>query len=580
MMDRFLKITALAVGLSSSTVMGQDYERFAPKPVPKDSSEVEIVSNIPEAMGSDEVLVDALSGVVLVQSGDAVKRDGQSVQGLSMQGFDLLVGSDFPAVVEPYFGKPVTLLMLNQLSRDIIVFYRQMNFPLVDVIVPEQDITTGTVQLVVTESLLGTVRAEGNRWVASRTLEGQVRINSGERIDARRLLKDINWLNQNPFRSVDVVFTEGEELGTTDILLRTEDRFPIRIYAGYEDTGNDLTGEERFIFGANWGNAFFLDHQLNYQYTASTNFEDVAAHSVSYVAPLPWRHTLTAFASFVDTQADAVPFTLAGSSAQAGIRYTVPLPDIKTYAHEVYAGFDWKQSDNTLEFGFVPVSANTEDIGQFLFGYRASLPDRFGVSALDLQVVHSPGGIFGHQNDSDFRSVRATADDDYTYLRLNVSRLTRLPWDFTLSTELNWQITNTSLLASEQLGFGGFSSIRGYDERELINTDEGFFIRNELRLPAFSVLQLFGQTVGEKWADDQLQFLAFWDYGMAEAASGQVTRIDGSTADRVYMSGIGPGLRYTVNQWLSVRADYAFQLIDTRNGRYASRWHLGIIVSY
>ncbi|MEM6602136.1 MAG: hypothetical protein AAF649_12180, partial [Verrucomicrobiota bacterium] len=67
---------------------------------------------------------------------------------------------------------------------------------------------------------------------------------------------------------------------------------------------------------------------------------------------------------------------------------------------------------------------------------------------------------------------------------------------------------------------------------------------------------------------------------IAQAADGQVTRVDGTTFDKVYMSSVGPGLRYTVNNWLSVRADYAFQLIDTGNARYASRWHLGVIVSY
>ncbi|MEM1159010.1 MAG: ShlB/FhaC/HecB family hemolysin secretion/activation protein [Verrucomicrobiota bacterium] len=160
------------------------------------------------------------------------------------------------------------------------------------------------------------------------------------------------------------------------------------------------------------------------------------------------------------------------------------------------------------------------------------------------------------------------------------SRLTRLPWDFSLFNEFTWQISNASLLSSEQLGFGGFNSIRGYDERELSNTDEGWILRNELRFPAFSVLQISGNPFGKNWANDQLQFLAFWDYGKAWAGDGLVTRIDGVTTHDVDMSGVGPGLRYNVNNWMTIRADYAFQLIDTGNARYASRWHLGVILSY
>jgi hemolysin activation/secretion protein len=445
---------------------------------------------------------------------------------------------------------------------------------------PSRTLRRGRCKLVIVESVLGGVRAEGNRWFASRSLEGKVRIEPGERINARRLLKDLEWLNINPFRSVDLVLAPGADQGTTDVILRTEDRFPLRIYAGYEDTGNDLTGDERFIFGANWGNAFWLDHQLNYQHTTSTDFQDLSAHSISYIAPLPWRHTLTLFTSFVDTEAAAVPFNLEGSSAQAGLRYAVPLPDIKNYGHEIYIGFDWKQSDSSLEFGFAPVAANTTDIGQFIYGYRAGLPDSCGRTALDLQLVHSPGNLFDHQNQLDYAASRMGADDDYLYMRLNVSRLTELPWGFSLLNELEWQVSDTNLLSPEQLGFGGYASIRGYDERELTGTDEGWIVRNEFRLPAFSVSSLLGDPLGEAWAGDQLQFLFFWDYGVANAGTGLVTRIDGMTREDVAMSGLGPGIRYTVNRWLSVRADYAFQMIDTGNSRYNSRWHLGIIVSY
>lgn len=565
------------------SVQGQDFERFAPKPVPQEQQTPEIPSEVPDALGEDDVLVDSLIGVVLVDSLDKVVLEGLQVEGITADDFEILQDEDFPRVIEPYLGQPLSMQSLNQIVRDIIIYYRENDYPVVDVIVPEQDITTGTVQILVVEGRVGAVRVEGNEWFATKLLSGQVRIQSGDRIKSTKLLKDLSWLNRNPFRSVDLVFAPGEELGGTDVVLRVEDRFPIRVYFGYEDSGNDLTGDERWLMGANWGNAFGLDHQLNYQYTASSNFQDIGAHSASYVVPLPWRHTLTAFGSFVESETvvpGATPFNLQGNSAQLGIRYTVPLPDIKTYRHEFFAGFDWKQSDSSLEFGVVPVTANTTDIGQFLYGYRGTLPDSHGVTALDVQVVHAAAGLFDHQSIADYRATRATADNEYTYMRLKFSRLTQLPWELTLSNEFNWQISNASLLSSEQLGFGGYSSIRGYDERELANTDEGWFVRNELRLPAFSMLQIFGNPFGSNWANDQLQLLGFWDYGIAQAADGQVTRVDGTTFDKVYMSSVGPGLRYTVNNWLSVRADYAFQLIDTGNARYASRWHLGVIVSY
>ncbi|MEM6884377.1 MAG: ShlB/FhaC/HecB family hemolysin secretion/activation protein [Verrucomicrobiota bacterium] len=584
-MNRLLKtgIACVVFGFSMFGIRAQDYERFAPKLVPQEERVSEVPSEVPEAVGEQDVLVEEFKGLVIVDSLDAVSLEGSSTRGISAEGFDLLRNETFPKVVEPYFGQPLSLKSLNELVRDIIIYYRDNDYPVVDVIVPEQEITNGTVQLVVVEGRVDDVEVEGNKWFATRTLKGQVRVQSGDRIRATRLLKDVSWLNRNPFRSVDLVFAPGEELGTTDVIFRTQDRFPVRFYAGYEDSGNDITGDERWVLGFNWGDAFWQGHQLNYQYTASSNFQDIGAHSASYVVPLPWRHTLTAFVSFVESETQipgTTPFNLQGNSAQAGIRYTIPLPEIENYQHELFAGFDWKQSDSSLEFGVVPVTANTTDVGQFLYGYRGTLPDSHGVTSLDVQVVHSPGDWFPHQNDADYRATRAQARAEYTYMRLKLSRLTKLPWEFSLYNEFNWQLANVSLLSSEQLGFGGYNSIRGYDERELSNTDKGWFIRNELRTPPISISQLFSKPFGSNWANDQLQFLVFWDYGIAQSNNGLVTRADGNTLRTVYMSGIGPGIRYSIGNYLSIRADYAFQLNDTGNARYDSRWHLGVIVSY
>ena len=63
-----------------------------------------------------------------------------------------------------------------------------------------------------------------------------------------------NWLNNNPFRQVDVVFKPGEKLGATDVELDVNDRLPFRPYVGYEDSGTRFTGPDRFItgFGDPW----------------------------------------------------------------------------------------------------------------------------------------------------------------------------------------------------------------------------------------------------------------------------------------------------------------------------------------
>jgi hemolysin activation/secretion protein len=107
----------------------------------------------------------------------------------------------------------------------------------------------------------------------------------------------------------------------------------------------------------------------------------------------------------------------------------------------------------------------------------------------------------------------------------------------------------------------------------VINGDSGIIIANELRTPPISPGQIFGIT----HATDQLQFLAFADYGVAtntKAVTGP-----GSSSS---LLGVGPGIRYLVNPYFSVRADYGFQLKDANVPGITnhSRLELGAILSY
>ena len=89
---------------------------------------------------------------------------------------------------------------------------------------------------------------------------------------ADELTSDLNWINRNPFLQSNILMAPGGAPGTTDLMLRTQDRFPLRVYAGFENSGNQFTGDERILTGFNYGNLFGLGQQLSYQFTSG---EDV-----------------------------------------------------------------------------------------------------------------------------------------------------------------------------------------------------------------------------------------------------------------------------------------------------------------
>lgn len=574
---------AAALILQASATLAQDFERIAPKePPPNPPVQRLPVPALPPAAVPDggAVILPALKGLVFVGRTDALRRGGSDTRGISVDGVDTLDRPEFRAMLAPYLGQPVTLDRLNEITRATVVFSRQNDRPLVDVIVPEQDVSSGTVQILVAEFVAGAIRPEGNRWFSDALLTGEVRTRPGERISARSLLDDVNWLNQNPFRRVDLVYQRSTQPGASDIVLRTTDRFPVRVFAGYENTGSQSTERGRTFAGFNWGNALWLDHQFSYQFTTSPDFwrkgtggrTHFTGHSASYVIPLPWRHKLTVFGSYAESLPKVpLSFRQLGRSSQVSARYAVPLGEMWGATHEVQAGFDWKRSNNSLEFGGTSVSSATSDIAQWMVGYGASRPDDWGLTAFSGSLFLSPGGFDAKNRTAAFQAQRAGAEGRYTYARLGVDRVTTLPSSFSWLVRVQGQLANRTLLPSEQLGFGGEASVRGYDERQ-VNGDQGLLVSSELRTPEFSLFK----AVGEREMADKLQLLAFWDYGVAHNR-----RLGVGEEKLTRLSSAGVGLRYALAPYALAKVDYGWQFIGAgRTAAGGGRPHFAITFAY
>jgi hemolysin activation/secretion protein len=555
----------------------QSFQPIAPKQPEKPAPGKVVNQETPPPMtahGDNEVLVDHLKGIVLVSDPKQVKAGGVTAhQPVEPGSIVLARDPDFTAAVQPYLGQSVTLKSLAELTRTIVAYFRDHDRPVVNVSVPQQSITSGYVQIVVIISRVEKIDATGAKWFSNDMLKAQVDLRPGEEISGNQLASDLSWINRNPFLQSDVLMAPGDAPGTTDLLLRTQDRFPVRFYAGYEDSGNQYTGDDRILTGFNYGNLFGLGQQLSYQFTTGENVNKFTAQSGTYVIPLPWKHQLTFFGSYANSSADLGDgLSSGGVNWQVSARYEIPLPGSDKFTESVTGGFDFKRSNNDLIFGVASFSDVFTDVDQFVLGYQATYQDDYGSTAFNGTGFWSPGGLTNNNDDFDYNGTRLGARSNYAYGILTLNRVTRLPYDFSWTVRGLVQESDANLLPSEQLGLGGYDTVRGYDERE-VNGDNGFLLSTEVATPPISLAEL----VGIKSVKDQLQFLGFVDYGGTTLH--HVTEAD--TNPQTNLLGIGPGFRYVINPYLSVRFDYGFQMIDTGfDSRHNSRAHFGIVVSY
>lgn len=498
-------------------------------------------------------------------------KEKKSFKGVTFVGLDIPGDAQILAnrLSAFFHDKSFTQDIINQIKKEIIFYYRENKHPLVAVSVPEQEITDGVLKIKVVEGKLGKIKVKGNRYAKSDQITKWIKLKSGDSINEKKLLQDLSWINSNPFRNVSITYVPGEEYGSTDLWLNVEDRRPVRLYAGGDNTGSQFTGQTRWFAGVNFANFFYPDNLLSYQYTTANSLKVFQSHTGQFILPLPWRHTLNVFGAYATVEPKITGFTSKGKSYQASGRYDMPLWfAYPSWQQTVTLGFDFKGTNNNLIFGSdVEIAEGSlVNIAQFILSYHLGVEPGYQKISTGIDFFWSPGEMISHQSLSDFHTLNPKASAKYFYARFVYAHEVNIYRNFSLFGSCQLQLSNSNLLPSEQLALGGYSTVRGYPER-VVNGDNGLCLNFEARSPHYSPLK--------KITKDDLYLLAFIDFGYAWDHS----KVPGLPLTQTLL-GIGPGLRYRISSYFNMRFDLGFPLSKVENASKNPRVHLSAILSY
>lgn len=511
------------------------------------------------------VVLKTLNGLVFVPEASMVQANGTPVKGVVTH-VDLLNKRAFLTKMQSHLGRKLTLAGIDQITKEVVQFCSEEHRPLVNVVVPEQNVDSGTVQILVTEFHVGEVRTKGNRWFSDRSIASDIHLKHGDSIDTQSLLGEMDAANTNPFRRVSLVYEPSKQAGYTDLVLQTQDQLPFRFYSGFDNSGTPATGHDRWNFGALWGNVAGTGSQVSYQFSSSSDLFthpshpagepggwSFEGHSLSWTTPFHWGDSLIISGDYERSVPNVgLGLGLLGVSGQASVRYLHNLPRTERFTQSLQAGYDFKSTNNNLDFGGISVSANQVEVDQFPLTYTAGLSDSWGATSVTTSLVYSPSGLTGNNNSLAFQPGmnqpgREFASARYMYFRTDANRLTRLPSGASYSLRVTAQASNSNLLYTEQVAGGGQDILRGYSPFSVLG-DEGVLMSNELRSAVL-------RKRGELSEIGQIQLLTFWDYAALhshQAATGYQNAIDATSA--------GVGIRYNLRKNVTAKMDYGWAL--------------------
>lgn len=555
---KLILITGFLLALFAVKTFAQGLDdRFKPLPLP----EVEPTPIIEPALAHpshddnrDAVLVNELVSIQVL--GDASlfrEQPDSSLFGVSIQSVPVDNTESLEERLKGYIGQPLTLALLDTLNQEIVLWLRSQDMPMADAITPSgQDITDGRLQIVVLIARRGELNVEDGQYFSGEDVRDQFRIAKGDFLNYSTLQEELVWANRNPFRRVNLQLAPGSDTGFADLYFDIEDRFPFRFYTGIDDAGSRSTDTDRYLVGVNWGNALGMGHQLGYQYATSASNSRLNAHSFTYTAPLSSRHTFSFYGSYVDSQPKIQEgFAIKGKNRELGFAYRIPVNNVWGWQSDIEFGYDFKRSNNNLKFGIEQVFDTTVEVSEFSIRSNMVRPDDHGRTNAFIGIYVSPGEITSGNNNQAFEAARANSPASYEYVRLSLERLSLLPKGWVWKIESTAQWSSERLLSSQQLGVGGFNSVRGY-EPFAASGDHGIQVRNELSTKS---LQPFSSMSSWPFSPDNMQGIAFVDYGYVKTHK----PLPGEVSHSELLSA-GLGVRYSIGTWLSGRLDYAWPL--------------------
>ncbi len=492
------------------------------------------------------------------QQQEAIPAPRFDINRFEVIGNTLLPAGEVERLVAPYAGRNKDFADIQRALEALEQAYRDLGYGVVQVLLPEQDITRGVVHFRVLQPRVGRVHIEGNTYFDNNNVRRSLpSVKEGETPNSRNIARNLQLTGEHPVKQSNVLLRSGETEDVVDVNIKVTDDRPWRRFFTLDNSGTGDTGYLRAAFGYQHTNLFDRDHSLTAQYVTSPTYPNkVSIYGLGYRIPFyDLNSSLELIAGYSDVNSGVVQglFSVAGSGVIAAARWNTILPKWGEIEQKVAFGIDYRAFQNQV----IP-QGQTQNLTPDVTIHPASITysGLRRMTAADLSfyagLSHNlPGGNDGKEED--WRNgviARQAVTDDYTIFRYGFNYALQFRNEWQMRVGFNGQYTSHALISGEQFGLGGPDSVRGYQLREVSN-DRGYSAQAELYTPDFA--RKVGLSDSYK-----ARALVFYDWGAAQrnkAVAGDLSRDS--------IASIGLGVRFSYGKMVNLRFDLAQILQET-----------------
>jgi hemolysin activation/secretion protein len=354
-------------------------------------------------------------------------------------------------------------------------------------------------------------------------LESWSPLKEGEAIQKNKLDDFVRLLNLNPDRYISAVISRSAEPNALNLAYDVYESNPWHMYAQIDNSGTDERQWSPKV-GVTNTNLTGMDDRFSAMYQApwESGIDDNYALFGSYDLPvLTPRLRLNVYGGYseFDVTPQGGPFNFLGRGSFYGSVLSYNVFQIDNWFVDVTGSLSRENSKVTPALGL----ASDVDMDLWGVGVNIHRSDDISNTSLTLNRVESMGG----SSANDFAAARLNADPDFTIYNFGASHGQYLETNKVnrVSGSFRWIKSNERLAPAKMTTFGGFYSIRGYEEDEIV-ADGGIIMSGQYE---FDLIRHSESIENHEANSDQTQDskpwlrklapLAFIDFGRAKIKS-------------------------------------------------------------
>lgn len=409
------------------------------------------------------------------------------VSAIEFVGISLLSLHEIDQVKSTYVDRCLSMTDINNLVRDVTNLYIAKGYVTTRVVIPQQDLSGGTLRLQVIEGKVEGVEFKDDQ-EHSRELKGAMPGLVGDVLNLRDIEQGLDQLNRLPSNNATMKLLPGKKAGTTQVMVENKRAKTWRISAGLDNSGQQSTGRNQYLLSLGKDNLFGINDLLSVYVNGDAEglFSDDRQRSSTYnifysvpygywtfsgsVGYYEYRTSISASGTEYSSAGDTTTTTLTADRVLFRDQDSKTLLSMGLTVRDTQNYFSGVKLDATSQV-LAPFSASLSHYTRLLGG-MASAQAGFshGLAILGADRDRTPSLDTPR---SQFSKCTFLA----SYYRPFAVGDTNFSW----STRASGQWAPHTLFSAERISIGSRYTVRGFHEDSL-SGDIGGYVRNELAL--------------------------------------------------------------------------------------------------